>query len=82
MNDILPNTFLDYLAGVFSLLAAIFIFISISKKYRFHTTRIFAILLVFAITLFSNHWITYFASVFIIATAITELEFLQNLLQS
>jgi hypothetical protein len=29
--------------------------------------------------LFSNHWSTYFAGLFIIATAVTELEFLQNL---
>lgn len=39
----------------------------------------FSILIVTSLALFSSHAVTYFAAIFIIATAVTELEFLQNL---
>ncbi|BDW94847.1 hypothetical protein MACH10_05320 [Thalassospira tepidiphila] len=36
-------------------------------------------MVVVSLALFSSHWVTYFAAIFIVATAVTELEFLQNL---
>lgn len=44
-----------------------------------HTTKLFSILIIASLSLFSAHWATYFAAIFIIATAVTELEFLQTL---
>jgi len=44
-----------------------------------HTTKLFSILIIAALSLFSAHWATYFAAIFIVATAVTELEFLQTL---
>jgi hypothetical protein len=41
--------------------------------------RAFALLIILAVALVANYWVTYFAAMFIIATAATELEFLQNL---
>tara|TARA_R110000782_G_scaffold14060_5_gene42350 strand:- start:5042 stop:5761 length:720 start_codon:yes stop_codon:yes gene_type:complete len=35
--------------------------------------------MVACLAIYSSHWATYFAAIFIIATAVTELEFLQNL---
>jgi hypothetical protein len=37
------------------------------------------LLFVISLALFANHWTTYFAALFIVATSVTELEFLQNL---
>ena len=44
-----------------------------------HTTKLFSILVIASLALFSAHWATYFAAIFIVATAVTELEFLQTL---
>ncbi len=59
--------------------ASILVFASLIPGIRGHTTRLLAILLVVGLALFSNYWVTYFAALFIVATAVTELEFLQNL---
>lgn len=44
-----------------------------------HTIKLFSILIIASLSLFSDHWATYFAAIFIVATAVTELEFLQTL---
>lgn len=59
--------------------ALILVLTSLIPCIRSHATRLLAILLVVSLALFSNHWATYFAALFIVATAVTELEFLQNL---
>lgn len=62
------------------LLVAIFCLLS-SYFYedKRHTTKTFSILIIASLALFSAHWVTYFAAIFIIATAVTELDFLQTL---
>lgn len=61
------------------LFAVIFLMTSLIPCIRSHSTRLLALLLVVGLALFSNHPATYFAALFIVATAVTELEFLQNL---
>lgn len=61
------------------LVAIVCLFLSFIDKQKSHATKLFSIMLVAALSLFSTHWATYFAAIFIVATAVTELEFLQNL---
>ena len=61
------------------LAALLFSGISLFEKVRVHSLRVLAIFVVAALALFGNHISVYFAAVFIIATAVTELEFLQTL---
>ena len=61
------------------LFAVVFLISSLVPCIRSHSTRLLALLLVVGLALFSNHPATYFAALFIVATAVTELEFLQNL---
>lgn len=53
--------------------------LSLCENLRAHTLRLLAIFFVAALALFSNDVTTYFVAIFIVATAVTELEFLQNL---
>ena len=61
------------------LFAVVFLLTSLIPCIRSHSTRLLALLLVVGLALFANHPVTYFAALFIVATAVTELEFLQNL---
>jgi hypothetical protein len=79
MDQILPNSFIQFIAGILAGLSLILAFLSIFQNFRLHCTRLFAIFLVATLACFANHAATYFASLFIIATAITELDFLQNI---
>lgn len=79
MEKLLPENFLDFCAATSAIIGLVFGFLSISEKFRSHTTRLLAIFFLFSIALFSDNAACYFAALFIIATAITELEFLQNL---
>jgi len=62
-----------------SFIFIIFSFISLNQKFRGHSVRFSAIFGIAALSLFSNHWTTYFATLFIIATAVTQLDFLEKL---
>jgi hypothetical protein len=79
MTTLLPSSFPELLAGLIALAAVSLAIASLRSRLRNHATRMFAILFAASIALFSNHWTTYFAALFIVATAVTELEFLQNL---
>ena len=79
MEVLIPKSFVQLLAGGMTVIAIILVVISIFSNVRSHATRLLAIMLVTSLALFSDHWTTYFAGIFIIATAVTELEFLQNL---
>jgi hypothetical protein len=79
MNNLIPINFTDALGGLVVVLGLICGFVSLIPTIRTHAIKLLAIFLVAALSLFSNHWSTYFAGLFIIATAVTELEFLQNL---
>jgi hypothetical protein len=74
-----PKTFNDIFAALFSLVSVMAIFISLKNSLRSHSIRLCAIALIGGLSLFCNNVWVYAASVFIIATAITETEFLQNL---
>lgn len=79
MDSFIPDSFVHALAGVLVIVALFLVVASMFSKIRIHSTRLLVIMVVLAIAMFSNHWTTYFAALFIIATAVTELEFLQNL---
>lgn len=78
-SQIVPSSFIEALGGGVMLFASIFLMTSLIPCIRSHSTRLLALLLVVGLALFSNHPATYFAALFIVATAVTELEFLQNL---
>lgn len=78
-SQLIPSSFIEALGGGVIAIALLFVFISLIPGVRGHSTRLLALLLVASLALFSNHWATYFAALFIVATAVTELEFLQNL---
>ena len=79
MEQFLPKSFIQVIAAILTSFALLFSIISVWNNIRSHGSRLFAIFLVAALAAFADHWATYFASLFIIATAVTELEFLQNL---
>jgi hypothetical protein len=79
VNALGPQSFPELLAGVIAVTALLLTIISLLSRLRGHATRMLAILFATSIALFSDHWTTYFAALFIVATAVTELEFLQNL---
>lgn len=79
MPSLIPSTFPEALGGIVILLALLLSLISLIPALRSHSLRLLALFFVAALSLFSNHWSTYFAGIFVIATAVTELEFLQNL---
>lgn len=58
------------------LLAAV---ISFFKSVRQHAIKLFVVMFITALAIYSNNWAVYFISVIIIATLITELDFLQNI---
>lgn len=79
MDSFHPLNFFQASAGVFGAFALIFGVLSLFEGLRTHAIRMLAIFLVVALSLFANSPTVYFSAVFIIATAVTELEFLQTL---
>lgn len=79
MDSFYPSSFFQASAGVFGVCALIFGALSLFSGVRVHAIRMLAILLVVAMSLYANAESVYFIAVFIIATAVTELEFLQTL---
>ncbi len=80
MDKILPNSFIELIAGVLMLAALLVALISLIRKDRKAVNKMAAILFVASLCLFSgNGWI-YFVGVSIIAIAVTELDFLQNII--
>lgn len=79
MEHLIPSSYQHFIGSIVLIFAFICLFITFLDKQKSHATKLFSMLLVIALSLFSAHWSTYFAAIFIIATAVTELEFLQNL---
>lgn len=79
MTDLMPTNFREILSGLFLLIGAIFSFLSLSGERKEHSLRLTGLFFVSAIALFSNNVWCYFAAIFIVATAVTQLAFLQNL---
>ena len=67
------------MAAGFGLLAVFLSLVSIRRGFRLHCTKLFAIALVAALAFLADHVSVYFVSIFIVATAVTELEFLENI---
>ncbi|MCK9373774.1 MAG: hypothetical protein M0P91_11285 [Sulfuricurvum sp.] len=76
---ILPDSYSNFIGTIAFIIAIVCLFISFLVNLRSHATKMFSILLVASLAFFASHWSTYFAAIFIVATAVTELEFLQNL---
>lgn len=80
MQQILPHSFIELIAGILMLSALLVALISLLRKDRKAVTKMAAILFVASLCLFSgNGWI-YFVGVSIIAIAVTELDFLRNII--
>lgn len=79
MSELTPKTVVELCALMSLLLGVIYTFWSMHVNSRAQATKLLAICFIASFSLFSNHPATYFAAIFIIATAVTELEFLQNL---
>jgi hypothetical protein len=79
LNQLIPANFREALGASSVTLAVVLLFISLIRTQRDHALRGAGLLLVFGIVLFANNGWTYFAGAFIAATAVTQLEFLQNL---
>jgi len=79
MDGNVAASFTQLLGGGLVGFALISAALSLCENLRAHTLRLLAIFFVAALALFSNDVTTYFVAIFIVATAVTELEFLQNL---
>ena len=78
-SKFIPETFLQASGGAIVAIAVVIAIISLFQKDKAFISKVFAVLFIIGISFISAHWTTYFATIFIIATAITELDFLQNL---
>ena len=79
IEKFLPASFSEALGGTLAIIAILAGILSLFACVRAHTLRMLAIFVVTALALFSNNVTTYFIAIFVIATAVTELDFLQNL---
>lgn len=79
MDSFLPANFPEALGGLLLIVAIISAIFSLWPCLRGHALRLLAIFIVASLALFANSPAAYFVAIFVIATAVTELEFLQNL---
>jgi len=79
LHQLLPENFRELLAALLAIFGVAFAFIALRSSSRDYGLRATGLLMVAFIALFANNPWCYFAAVFIIATAVTQLEFLQNL---
>jgi len=76
---IIPDTYPNLIGTILIIVSVLCLFISFFEAHQRHATKLCSILIVTSLALFSSHGATYFAAIFIVATAVTELEFLQTL---
>ena len=79
MQNLAPISFHQVLAGIFSICVVSAFILTFKKSLRTHAIRMLTIMFIGSLAMLANNAFVYFASVFIIATAITETEFLQDL---
>lgn len=82
MEKIIPNSFIELLGGVLLIAALIAALVSLFQKNKRPTTKLAGILFVASLCLFSSNGWIYFVGVLIIATAITDLDFIQNVVSA
>jgi hypothetical protein len=78
-KNLFPANFRELFSFFSFLISIIFSFISLNKSYLEHCLRMAAILFIVSLALFANNGYCYFGAIFIVATAVTQLDFLQNL---
>lgn len=78
-SNITPESFNLLLAACLIILAIVSFIFSLFPSIRAYLSKIGAMLVIMAIALISNNGFNYFATIFIIATVITETDFLENL---
>ncbi|MBZ9608216.1 hypothetical protein G9F73_010405 [Clostridium estertheticum] len=76
---LLPNNFRELIASVAIIVSFLFIIISIFKPIREHSLKIIGVLIVSAVALFANDSTCYFLAIIILATLVTNLDFLENI---
>jgi len=79
LEKLIPENFREVLAAFLFLVGILFSFASLWKTSREHNLRMSGLFLLASLLLFSHNPYCYFAGLFIVATAVTQLEFLQNL---
>lgn len=79
MINLLWISYTEALGGVALLAMLIMVSLSVNINYSARTLKLSGLLGIISLSLFSNHHWTYFAAIFILATTVTEIEFLQNL---
>lgn len=79
IDHLTPENFRELLSSIAFLLGILFSVASIPAYWREHCLRMTGLFLLVGLALFANHPAVYFATIFIVATAVTQLEFLQNL---
>ena len=79
VENLTPENFRELLSASMFVFAIIFSFLSLSKNWREHSLRMTGLFLLVSLALFAHNGYSYFATLFIVATAVTQLEFLQNL---
>jgi hypothetical protein len=79
VDNLTPENFRELLSASMFVVAIIFSFLSLSKNWREHSLRMTGLFLLVGLALFAHNAYSYFATLFIVATAVTQPEFLQNL---
>jgi hypothetical protein len=79
IHNITPESFRELLSSVTFLVGIAYSLLSLIEGRREHCLRMTALFLLVSLALFANNPYCYFATLFIVATAVTQLEFLQNL---
>ena len=79
LDNITPENFRELLSASMFLIGVMFSFLSLLKNGREHCLRMAGLFLLASLALFAHNAYSYFAALFIVATAVTQLEFLQNL---
>jgi hypothetical protein len=79
LNNLIPENFREIFSFFAFSISLIFAFLSLIRNKMDHCLKLSAILFIISVSLFANNPYCYFAAIFIIATAVTQLDFLQNL---
>lgn len=79
MEKLFPGSFTTALGGTVIAVSILLSILSLIPCLKVQSTKLLALFVIVGLSLFANEWFTYFASVFVIATTVTEVEFLQNL---
>lgn len=80
-GGVMQNTanFKEIISGICFIISLLFSLISLNSSVRAHSLRILGVLLIAGLSIFSENVWCYFGAIFIIGTAVTELDFLQKL---